>query len=139
MRLIILLFVLIVLVSCTHNRKSLGCSRFRNGRFLINQRLTETTYEIDRKEARQTEHNRATDSITGYDVKWTSACEYELLRTYKTKKTTTDSNQVQHIVEYRDEAPLKVKITATGDDFYVFESRIENFGVVYRDTMWVLK
>lgn len=71
-------------------------------------------------------------------IKWTGSCEYEVLREYK-RKNIIDSNSKHIILRYVNEVPLKVRITATGKDYYVFESKEEGNDFVYKDTMWVVK
>lgn len=130
---------MIPFASCSEHRLSPDCSRFKTGRFLIRMQPEGNVFEINRYDNTQTEYDRADDSITGYKIRWTGTCEYELEKTNKRKKTISDSSRLQRIIEYVRATPLKVKIVTTGDDYCVFESRKEGIDFVYKDTMWILK
>jgi len=133
------LFFIILLAGysfCTGKNPSLACKEFRNGHFIVTLKPEGTRYEVVRTDKYQTEYNPDTDTIVGCKVEWTGDCEYEVTRMNKRKRTITDSSAVQKIFEYRNVAPLKVRIIATHNNYYVFESWKEGINFIYKDTMW---
>jgi hypothetical protein len=137
MRLLLFLFMLFTFSFCTEKKKQSNCSRFKTGNFSIYLNPEGIRYEIVRTSTTQTEYNTTTDTIVGFNVKWTGPCEYEVQKMYKRKKTVIDSAQGERITEFRNAIPLKVKITASATDYYLFESWKEGNDFVYKDTMWV--
>ncbi len=138
MRICLIIIWVIVISGCLQRQSDQECSRFRAGRFLIKDRISHNNYVINRIDSIQTELDSDIDTITIIKIKWTSPCEYEVLREYK-RKNTIDPNSKHIIQRYVNEVPLKVRITATDKDYYVFESKEEGNGFVYKDTMWVVK
>jgi hypothetical protein len=138
MRTFFFILFIVILSGCLQKKRDAECNRFQAGRFLITVKTSHTKYIINRIDSIQTELNMDTDTITMMKIKWTSPCEYQLLREYK-RINTIDSNTKHVIGRYINEVPLKVRIVAVNKDYYVFESKQDGIDFIYKDTMWVIK
>jgi len=136
---IFFIFFVLLAVSCSTKSKKINCDRFHAGNFRLTIEQEGVTFDIKRTESSQMEYDRNTDTITGYKIKWTDECEYELVKTYKRKMAIEDSSQPVKIFEFRNSEPLKVKIITTGDTYYVFEAWKESVDFVFKDTIWLEK
>lgn len=136
-KLTIILFLFLVQVSCL-NREKPDCLRFRDGSFRINAGIGNHSFIITRDRDNQTELDVQTDTLSGSKVKWVSDCEYELIHVYK-RPHYSDTTEKRAILPNGPIIPIRVKIVATGEDYYIFEGRKDGIDFVYSDTMWVLK
>jgi hypothetical protein len=142
MRLIATLFLSLFLCNCKspdEDKEKNICGNYKTGKYYINYKEGGTVFEIDRQSLTQTEHNRKTDSIEGFQVNWTGPCEYELKKTFRMKKTVTDSFNKKTIVEPGTTPPYKVRIITGTKDYYVFEIQTAGVTLLKTDTAWVLK
>ena len=92
---------------------------------------------IERRDSLQIETNENGD-ITVLKVKWTSACDYELLFNYMTPKEVSKDKNVQRIVDSNGDIPLRIKILGGTDSYYVFEAGKQGLKTL-RDTVWLVK
>jgi hypothetical protein len=134
----IFLLSVLLLTNCKTAPKKLDCADYKTGKFLINYKEGQTTFDIDRLAESQTEYDRKTDTLSSYQVKWTSDCEYELRRTYKMKKTVPDSAR-RPFFEPATSPPYKVRIITGSKDFYVYEIQTAGVNIVHTDTAWIVK
>lgn len=114
------------------------CARYKTGKFYIYNKVSRQKVNIERKDSLQIETNAETGDITVMKVKWTSACEYELLFNYMTPKDVAKSKNFQRVIETSADIPLRIKILSGTEEFYVFEAGKEGFKPL-RDTVWLLK
>ena len=126
----------ITVVGCLQKAKTPDCTHFKNGKFEIIDKKTQTKWLINRFDTIQTEV--LGDTLTMIKVRWISSCEYETIREYK-RSNKIDSNSEHVIFKYINQTPLRTKIISVSKNYFVFESRKENENFVYSDTMWVLK
>lgn len=128
------LFIIIILVvSCKSNKEEKACARFRTGDFYYKLKPEGHRVIVNRRDSVQTEHNRQTDMISGYQIKWISPCEYEMKILYKGKKGSTSPRRFENTL------PLRTRLVGKGEDFYIFESYRDSVYFKFTDTMWVLK
>lgn len=135
---VVLLFSLLQLISCSTKKKSNDCSKLKSGNFFVLLKPDNIRFEIQRTESRQTEYNPVTDSVTGYIVKWTSPCSYELAMVNRWKKPIADSIRKEQVTIFSQPAPLKVNILEVTDKYYTFKSKKDDDDFVYKDTMWII-
>ena len=137
MRIFLFLLIIIPVFSCKSDKDPADCSRFKKGRFLLKEKLNRINYIIDRNDTVQVELNENTDTIVVMGIKWVSECEYEFRRKYRARYNRNNMLREPIIGESNiDTLPLKVKIAASGKNYYVFEAKHSRFGYVYIDTMW---
>ena len=141
MRLIVILFLSLLLYNCNSDKSKQkdNCDNYKTGKYYINFKEGNTVFEIDRQATTQTEYNRKTDTIAGYQVSWNSSCEYELKKTFTAKKTTADSADKKPIIEINNQVMYKVRIITGTQDYYVFEIQTAGINLLKTDTAWVLK
>ena len=92
---------------------------------------------IERRDSLQIETNENGD-ITVLKVKWTSACDYELLFNYMTPKEVSKDTSAQRIFNANANIPLQIKILGGTDKYYVYEASKQGFQNL-RDTVWLVK
>lgn len=133
----LLLIFLLFLLSCNKKEKP-DCLRFRDGIFRLKASQGNHSFTITRDRENQTELDLQTDTLSGSKVKWVSDCEYELIPIYKWPHYS-DTTVKKAILQNSPIIPLRVRIVATGDDFYIFEASKDGIDFLYSDTLWVLK
>jgi hypothetical protein len=140
MRFTVIVFLSFLFIKCNTAPKAgvNNCTDFKTGKFIINFKQGQTTFDIERHKESQTEYDRKTDTLASYQVKWTSDCEYELRRTYKMKKTVVDSTR-KPLFDNGATPPFKVRIITSAKNFYVYEIQTAGAPIVYTDTAWVVK
>ena len=138
MRLIVIFSLLFIFFSCSE-RKVSGCAKFLTGSYYFFKKPERTRIVIERDSSNQTEYNPITDTITGYQIKWTSKCEYEVFNTYRTKKTPHDTSEMKAFIDLDKITTVKYRIIEASSDFYICESWEEGRSFIYIDTIWVLK
>jgi hypothetical protein len=139
MKLLLFLFTSVCFSFCNDKRQLPDCSKFRTGKFHFISKPDGVRIEVVRFDSVQTQYNPVTDTITGYQLAWTSACEYEVFKTYRTKKNITDPAQMRAIIELNNVVTFKFKIVEAHNDYYVFESSPKGSSFIYKDTVWVSK
>jgi hypothetical protein len=145
MRLITILFLSLLLYNCKSgkakdsDKDKILCENYKTGKYYINFKEGNTVFEIDRQTTTQTEYNRKTDTIEGFQVSWSGPCEYELKKTFRAKKKGTDSADKKPIFEVNNPALYKVRIITGTRDYYVFEIQTAGVNLLKTDTAWVLK
>ena len=125
--------VIILTSSCKTDKENNTCTRFRTGNFYYKMKPEGYRVVVNRRDSVQTEHNKHTDMISGYNIKWISACEYEMTILYKGKKGSTTPRRFENTL------PLRTKLVDSGEDYYIFESYRDSVYFKFTDTMWVLK
>ena len=113
------------------------CDKYRIGKFYIYNKVNKQRINIERRDSLQIETNENGD-ITVLKVKWTSACDYELLFNYMTPKEVSKDKNVQRIFDSNGDIPLQIKILGGTDRYYVFEAGKQGFQSL-RDTVWLVK
>lgn len=113
------------------------CDKYRVGRFYIYNKQNKQRINIERRDSLQIETNENGD-ITVLKVKWTSACDYELLFNYMTPKEVSKDKNVQRIFDSNGDMPLHIKILGGTDSYYVFEASRKGLKNL-RDTVWLVK
>ena len=90
---------------------------------------------VERRDNIQIETNTETGETSTYKIEWLNDCEYNILAMTNNKlaKDGVDS--------FFATTPIKVAITNTGKEFYVFQIRVDSAEkhVEYSDTLKVLK
>ncbi|TMI63465.1 MAG: hypothetical protein E6H07_11820 [Bacteroidetes bacterium] len=119
---------------------SLNCEIYKTGKYIINYKPRNTVIEIDRQTMVQTEYDRNSDTLFGAQITWTGPCEYELKKTFRSKKTVKDSSAKNNIImETNDPPPYKVRIMSGTPDYYVYEIVTPGSTQLHTDTAWVVK
>ncbi len=136
-KLAIFLFLFLFILSCKQNEKP-DCLRYRDGTFRVKAKPGNNSFTITRDRENQTELDLQTDTLSGSKVKWINECEYELIPVYK-RPHYSDTNERRAIIQKGPLIPLRVRIVATGGDYYIFEAQKEGIDFLYSDTLWVLK
>ena len=113
------------------------CDKYKTGKFYIFNKVNMQRINIERRDSLQIETNENGD-ITVLKVKWTSACDYELLFNYMTPKEVSKDKNVQRIVDSNGDIPLRIKILGGTDSYYVFEAGKQGLKTL-RDTVWLVK
>ena len=113
------------------------CDKYKTGKFYIFNKVNKQRINIERRDSLQIETNENGD-ITVLKVKWTSACDYELLFNYMTPKEVSKDKNVQRIVDSNGDIPLRIKILGGTDRYYVCEAVNQGFQSL-RDTVWLIK
>ena len=113
------------------------CDKYKTGKFYIYNKANKQRINIERRDSLQIETNENGD-ITVLKVKWTSACDYELLFNYMTPKEVSKDKNVQRIFDSNADIPLQIKILGGTDNYYFFEARKQGFQDL-RDTVWLVK
>ena len=129
----------IVVVALTSFRKTAkqNCDIYKTGKFYIYNKGNKQRINIERRDSLQIETNESGD-ITVLKVKWTSACDYELLFNYMTPKEVSKDKNVQRIFDANGGIPLQIKILSGTDSYYVFEAGRRGLKNL-RDTVWLVK
>ena len=134
----LLLYVaIIVVLSCFSKRAGPNYDAYRTGKFYIYNKTNKQKINIERRDSLQIETNETTDDITVMKVKWTGACEYELLFNYMTPKEVSKDKSVQRIFDVNRDTPLQIKILSGTDSYYIFEAGKKGFKNL-RDTVWLV-
>ena len=134
---ILLYGAIIIVFSCFVKRTGPNCDTYRTGKFYIFNKVNKQRINIERRDSLQIETNENGD-ITVLKVKWTSACDYELLFNYMTPKEVAKDKNVQRIFDSNGAIPLQIKILGGTDRYYVFEAVKQGFQSL-RDTVWLVK
>ena len=113
------------------------CDKYKTGKFYIFNKGNKQRINIERRDSLQIETNEDGD-ITVLKVKWTSACDYELLFNYMTPKEVSIDKNVQRIFDSNGDVPLRIKILGGTDSYYVFEAGKQGLKNL-RDTVWLVK
>jgi hypothetical protein len=113
------------------------CNKYKTGKFFIYNKANKQKINIDRRDSLQIETNEKGD-ITVLKVKWTSACDYELLFNYMTPKEVSKDTSAQRIFNANADIPLQIKILGGTDSYYVFEAGRTGLKNL-RDTVWLVK
>lgn len=134
----LLLFCTVATVSSfTSLTEVQSCDKYKTGKFYIYNKANKQRINIERRDSLQIETNENGD-ITVLKVKWTSACDYELLFNYMTPKEVSKDKNVQRIFDTNSDTPLQIKIIGGTDNYYFFEARKQGFQNL-RDTVWLVK
>ena len=115
------------------------CQRFKKGKYFFYSRTLGVRIDIDRDSTHQTQYNPLTDTLTGYNIKWTGDCEYEVFKTYTTKKHITDASEMRAFMDLGNVVLTKFKIIESAKDYYIFESWKEGSNLISKDTLWLQK
>jgi len=137
LKLFLLYGTIIVVFSCFGKRAEPNCDMYRTGKFYIFNKVNKQRINIERRDSLQIETNENGD-ITVLKVKWTSACDYELLFNYITPKEVSKDKNVQRIFDANVDVPLQIKILGGTDSYYVFEAGRKGLKNL-RDTVWLVK
>lgn len=137
MRLLAIFLLVIFFLSCSDRRKVSDCQRFKKGNYFFLSGPKRVKISIARDSTQQTQYNPITDTITGYNMKWTSECEYEVFQTYTTKKHITDASQMRAFMDLENVVLVKFRIIESANDYYVFQSWKEGSSTLYSDTLWI--
>lgn len=107
---------------------SLKCNLVHTGTFAYRNDSLQSIL-IVRKKNRQEEHNKATNTLTKYRVKWLTGCSYRLKQTWSNSRQQRKQNGSTSVVV----------INRADKDGYQFTCRCENetdrakySGIVYR-------
>jgi hypothetical protein len=134
----LLLFGTIIIVFSGFNKTAeQNCEMYKTGKFYIYNKANKQRINIERRDSLQIETNENGD-ITVLKVKWTSACDYELLFNYITPKEVSKDKNVQRIFDANVDVPLQIKILEGTDSYYVFEAGRKGLKNL-RDTVWLVK
>ena len=128
---------IIVVFSCFSKKATLNCDMYKMGKFYIYNKNSKQRINIERRDSLQVETNENGD-ITVLKVKWTSACDYELLFNYMTPKEVSKDKSVQRIFDVNGDTPLQIKILSGTDSYYIFEAGKKGFRSL-SDTVWLVK
>jgi hypothetical protein len=139
MRIFFVLLLSLFLYNCKSAKKENLCKNYRDGKYIIHFKTGGTEFEIERKDSMQAEYNIKTDTIAGYDVRWTDSCEYVLTRTYRKKKTVSDTSGKQTLFETGKPLRYKVRIITGNNDYYIYEIQTIGLPALYSDTAWIKK
>ncbi|HEX6170284.1 MAG TPA: hypothetical protein VFZ33_11345 [Chitinophagaceae bacterium] len=137
LKFILLYGAIIIVFSCFVKRTGHNCDTYRTGKFYIFNKVNKQRIDIERRDSLQIETNEDGD-ITVLKVKWTSACDYELLFNYMTPKEVSIDKNVQRIFDSNGDVPLRIKILGGTDSYYVFEAGKQGLKNL-RDTVWLVK
>jgi len=128
---------IIVVFSCFSKKATLNCDMYKMGKFYIYNKNSKQRINIERRDSLQVETNENGD-ITVLKVKWTSACDYELLFNYMTPKEVSKDKNAQRIFDSNADIPLQIRILGGTDNYYVYEASKQGFQNL-RDTVWLVK
>jgi hypothetical protein len=117
--------------SCNSTLQNQECDKFKNGEFYLKLKPGNTIISIKRNDSIQVETNIATGEIITSKVKWTGACENEMLF------LSQSNDPADSFPEFLKNKPVKSRIIKTGKNYYVFESKTDNINFTYADTMWL--
>ena len=137
LKLHLLFGAIIVVFSCFSKKATLNCDMYKTGKFYIYNKASKQRISIERRDSLQIETNENGD-ITVLKVKWTSACDYELLFNYMTPKEVSKDTSAQRIFNANANIPLQIKILGGTDKYYVYEASKQGFQNL-RDTVWLVK
>lgn len=137
MRLLIIFSIcgLMSLLSCVHQNKPTGCSRYKKGTFYYKARTPAgtTIIEFVRDDTTQTETVKNTGDTGVFQVKWLDACKYQM------KFMRIISNEPDSLKALKKSMTMTISIIEGGDDYYLFESSNDKNNFVLKDTIWQIR
>lgn len=121
------------IMACANKNYTKRCEDLKKGKFGFLGNGTERRYTIERNDSTQIETDETIGSVTEFNIKWPSPCEYQLTfkRHIKTGSDTSLVNRIYH--------PVRTTILKIGTDHYIFKSKIDGFDVELIDTMGISK
>jgi len=132
-KVLLLIFILFYSTACHFQPRQADCSKFRAGEFyLVNKKLGHK-YRVLRNDVTQQEIDDKAGTTTTMKIKWITPCEYELA--FLSAKGP-GSDTMTSMPEAR---VVRTRITAVGDNYYVFETKAPGIDLIYSDTMRVIK
>src|SRR5258706_15444834 len=108
----------LIILGCSKNP---DCKNFKTGRFKLIETALNDSFLIERNDTMQIEKDLKTGSITKFEVKWLTDCEYELIILEGRKE----------IMAFYEGKVLDTKIIETFKDAYKFEATVKGIGFKY--------
>jgi hypothetical protein len=109
--------------------------KYRKGKFFcyFQRDDKKIKYLIIRTDSTQTEIDRRTGEKSFLSIHWPDSSHYELRYQYSVPELTREEE------EQRRKSVLKTEIISGTDEYYVFESAMEDNDYTMNDTVWLKK
>jgi len=124
---------LLLLSACNSREKDMKCEDLRTGKFLFHSEVSGTTTIIERNDSIQVETIENTGSVFKARIVWNDACSYDLI--YSDSRLRGSDSIAQDIMK----KPLKTRIIAAENDYYIFETTIPGENFFLKDTFKILR
>jgi len=126
--------VLMLLISYSSgNAQTTACTDLKNGVFIFFSQKNGTKSTYTRNGSVQKEQDASTHETVMWDVEWKDDCSYYL------KYNSGFEDKPREVMEFLKKHRYLVHITSVTDDYYSFESYVDNLsGPVYlKDIFWI--
>lgn len=128
-------FLVTLLLLTFSGSEKTDCPKYKNGKFYTYSPITKHKIIVERHDNIQIEIDTETGETSTNKIEWLSECEYKIIAMTNSKPSKDGVDSFFAIT------PIKVAITTTGKDYYVFQIRVDSAQkhVEYSDTLKVLK
>lgn len=130
-KIILLMFLNTLFLSCNPTSKQSACSKFKEGKFLSHSAFDQRTI-VERNDTMQLEKNDVTGLVMRARIKWIGSCEYQLIN-------PEEKDSIGSFRPMFGGKTITEKILKAENEYCVYEASMEGVSMKIIDTFRVLK
>ena len=115
-------------ISCKTRDSLDDCSKFHKGLFYIKSDKDSSYTLLERNDSIQTVSNTKLSLKQSGKVVWRNSCEYEFYNLTQIEDT---------VVLQLQPSIIRTRIIESGNNYYIFEAKMQGIDKITRDTAWV--